>query len=550
MAWTRGQFFSLGLGHLAKFWKLIDLISTGARTVWFPITPTNFQMDTYLNKKLLFGDMHNHCGISYAHGSLEDALRNARERLDFVSITGHAHWPDMPEPNEDIQYIIDFHEEGFTKLKKVWPKMMETLKQFDEEGHFVVFPGFEVHYCSDGDRNMLYKDLEGEILYPKDLDSLHDHLRVLREKGKDSIAQPHHVGYLKGTRGIDWNTFNPEFAPFVEMLSMHGCSESSENIKPFLHSMGPSDWESTIHYGLKQGHVFGFSGGTDHHSAHPGSYGHGMTGLWADSGNRADVWNALYERRMFALTGDKMDMRFCVNDAAMGSMIEACDTRKIEFDLKAGGPIDCVDVLRDGELVKRFSQYEMNRADEAGDALIHTKIYLELGWGARHRSCQWEAELGLSDGEIKTVEPRFRGHEVVSPVEADDIGSYHTSKVLEKSEQSVRFQTVTSGNPNNSTNMSQGMCIEVLMPRKATVWANLNGKRVEWTLGSLMEGARSGVMKDIDSPAWRFNRAPEPREWKWSGQWEETDSTGSNYYLRVRQRNDQWGWSSPVFLKG
>lgn len=506
-------------------------------------------MISFSDFKLLFGDMHNHCGISYAHGSLEDALCNARERLDFVSITGHAHWPDMPEPNEDIQYIIDFHEEGFAKLKKGWPKMMETLKEYNDEGNFVVFPGFEVHYCSDGDRNMLYKDFDGDILYPKDLDDLHNQLRTLREQGKDSIAQPHHVGYLKGTRGIDWNTFNPEFAPFVEMLSMHGCSESSENIKPFLHSMGPSDWESTIQYGLQQGHVIGFSGGTDHHSAHPGSYGHGMTGLWAASGNREDVWEALLQRRMFALTGDRMDLRFQVNGTPMGSVIDAEEQRKIELALQAGGAIDCVDILRDGVLVKRFSQYEMDTPNPSANEMVHTKIYLELGWGARHKSCNWLAELGIGDGEILAVEPRFRGQEVVSPVEADAMSSYYTSKIIESGSQAVTFETVTSGNPNNSTNMSQGVCIEVKMPRNGMVWANLNGKKVEWPLAKLMKGARSGVLKDIDSPAYRFNRAPEPNQWKWNGEWEDESKEGHNYYMRVRQRNDQWGWSSPVFLK-
>ena len=96
--------------------------------------------------------------------------------------------------------------------------------------------------------------------------------------------------------------------------------------------------------------------------------------------------------------------------------------------------------------------------------------------------------------------------------------------------------------------MSQGVCLEVCMPRNATVWADLNGKRVSWPLAALMEGARSGVMKDIDSPAWRFNRAPEPNQWKWSGEWEDDGGKGSTYYMRVRQRNDQWGWCSPVFL--
>lgn len=66
--------------------------------------------------------------------------------LDFVSITGHVHWPDMPEPDSEIQYIIDFHRMGFAKLKQGWNRMMDTLRANNREGTFVIFPGFEVHF--------------------------------------------------------------------------------------------------------------------------------------------------------------------------------------------------------------------------------------------------------------------------------------------------------------------------------------------------------------------------------------------------------------------
>jgi len=501
------------------------------------------------DRHLLFGDLHNHCGISYAHGSLEDALRNARERLDFVSVTGHAHWPDMPDPDESIQYIIDFHREGFAKLERGWPAMMETLREFDREGEFVVFPGFEVHFTATGDRNIVYRDLEGDPLYPDDLEDLHRQLRALREQGRDSIAQPHHIGYRKGTRGIDWDSFSPEFAPFVEMVSMHGCSESSENTRPFLHSMGPSDWESTVEYGLKRGHVFGFSGGTDHHSGHPGSYGHGLTGLWAEGRSREAIWEALNERRMFALTGDRMDLQFALNDAPMGSVVAPEGQDRIEFELAAGGAIDCVDVVRDGELVKRFSQCDMPVEDGEADP-IHTKLFLELGWGARHRSHGWRVEFGVSDGEILGVEPRFRGREVVSPVEGEDEDGFYESRVLERGKHSVAFETVTRGNPTNFTPATQGMCLEVKAPRSATVFAEFGDRREEWPLEALLQGARSGRLRDIASPAWRFHRAPLPGQWKWRGAWtDESRREEASYYLRVRQRNDQWAWSSPVFLR-
>ena len=39
-----------------------------------------------------YGDIHNHCDISYGHGRFADALARAAIQLDFLSITGHAHW--------------------------------------------------------------------------------------------------------------------------------------------------------------------------------------------------------------------------------------------------------------------------------------------------------------------------------------------------------------------------------------------------------------------------------------------------------------------------
>ena len=511
--------------------------------------------DVFSEWSPLFGDLHNHCGISYGHGSLEDALANAREQLDFVSITGHAHWPDMPEPNERIQYIIDFHLEGFARLKAGWDKMMTTLRAADDEGSFVVFPGFEVHFCATGDRNMIYKNLEGNILYPDNLEDLHGQLKVLREAGNDSIAQPHHLGYRKGTRGIDWDSFSPEFAPFVEMLSMHGCSEGSENTRPFLHSMGPSDWESTIACGLEKGHVFGFSGGTDHHSGHPGSYGHGRTGLWAESCTRDAIWEALYSRRIYALTGDRIGLKFSINDAPMGAVIPAKEKkRRLAIEVSGGGAIDCVDVIKNGKLWRRFSQLDVAPRSDSPEEIVRTKLNLELGWGAKHRSADWEVEFGIEEGSIVGVEPRFRGLEVVSPAErdAEEGESFYQSKVREKSKRSVFFETVTRGNPTNTTSATSGMCLEVEMPLSGKIFAVINGVRVEHTLEELMNGARSGSFDHTDAPSWRFHRAPRPEEWNWAFQIEDDSPPNGGdefYYVRVRQTNDQWAWSSPIFLR-
>ena len=63
--------------------------------------------DFFSRRRVLLGDLHNHCGISYAHGSLEDALANARLQLDFVSVTGHAAWPDIAaKPMPGAAYMV------------------------------------------------------------------------------------------------------------------------------------------------------------------------------------------------------------------------------------------------------------------------------------------------------------------------------------------------------------------------------------------------------------------------------------------------------------
>ena len=84
---------------------------------------------TGFDYQALYGDIHNHCNISYAHGSLDDAIKNAALRLDFASITGHASWPDMDEHDPRIQHIVQFHQRGFAKLHKNWDNYLERISK-------------------------------------------------------------------------------------------------------------------------------------------------------------------------------------------------------------------------------------------------------------------------------------------------------------------------------------------------------------------------------------------------------------------------------------
>jgi len=201
-----------------------------------------------------YGDLHNHCAISYGHGSLEKALARARIQLDFVSVTGHAHWPDMPVDDASVAHIVDFHVKGFAKLAECWPGHFAALKAANEPGLFTVFPGYEIHSSAHGDRTIVYRDLEQDELILADSPG-ELRMRLERKYPGRAIAFPHHLGYRVGARGTNWETFDPLAAPVVEIVSMHGCSEDSHPERPFLHSMGPSDGRSTAASGLPRTYV-------------------------------------------------------------------------------------------------------------------------------------------------------------------------------------------------------------------------------------------------------------------------------------------------------
>ena len=121
-------------------------------------------MQPYEGLTAYYGDLHNHCDISYGHGSLDAAFQNAQQQLDFCSVTGHALWPDMPQPDGAIQYIVDFHREGFARLRRRWREVQRTTARYHQDGEFVTFLSFEMHSSADGDYTVLYGGAEGEIL--------------------------------------------------------------------------------------------------------------------------------------------------------------------------------------------------------------------------------------------------------------------------------------------------------------------------------------------------------------------------------------------------
>ncbi len=494
----------------------------------------------YSDLSLYYGDIHNHCEISYGHGALDAAFHNARLQLDFVSVTVHGAWPDLPEDDPDLGYLVDYHRVGFEQAQQKWEGYLAQTERANIEGQFVTFPSFEWHSCEYGDHCIYFKNGgDHEIVADQDIRSLRE---TLKSFGTPIFLLPHHIGYKRGFRGINWDAFTSELSPVVEIFSFHGLSESSEGAYPYLHSMGPRHELSTAQHGWARGKIFGLVGSTDHHNAFPGSYGYGRLAVWAKALTRDAIWEAIEQRRTYALTGDRIELAFSVNGHPIGSITPAAQERTIDVSVRAGGSIDYVEVLHNNQIIHRESVFPM-RAPSG-----KYKIAVEAGWGERAETTNWDVEISVQHGTLHGVEPRFRGY---GPTAAPDTTSEFAYTQMTRSQPNVvHFQTRTRQNTSLHTSATEGLCLEVEGTADTTLIAVFNGQRQEIRLGDLFDGTRTFYLGGFVSPAICFHRAVPEVEYTRQFTLTHTGSLSGRdwYYVRVRQRNDQWAWSSPIWV--
>ncbi|MEX2445631.1 MAG: hypothetical protein WD492_18675, partial [Alkalispirochaeta sp.] len=218
------------------------------------------------DRRAYFGDIHNHCGVSYAHGSLDDALNNGALQLDFVAVTGHAGWPDMDDESMP-KPVVDYHKEGFERLRWNWAYYVDRVEAFNQDGHFVTFFSYEYHSFRFGDRAVITPNAPAQPDLPTDPEAFGQLLQSFDARHREALLLPHHIGYRTGYRGINWNSVTDRASPLVEIYSMHGLAESDEPGQfPYLHTMGPLNGANTMQVGLETGHHFCVTASTDHHS--------------------------------------------------------------------------------------------------------------------------------------------------------------------------------------------------------------------------------------------------------------------------------------------
>ena len=248
-------------------------------------------------------------------------------------------------------------------------------------------------------------------------------------------------------------------------------------------------------------------------------------------------------RRTVALTGDNIALDFSINDAPIGSVIPFTPERDIVVLVEGGGDIDYVEVLHNNRVIHRHS------ITEAGQDDTQVKVHFEVGWAEKGEIVDWEVQLAVENGNLRAVEPRFRGHEILAP-QAEDEVSYAFSAWRLDGENGVQFTTRTWGNPTTTTASTQGICLHINGTDATLLRGKVNGQDVSVPLSQLLEGPRAFYLGSFLTPAYYFHRAARQSAYvsQFSLQHQSEGAMRDWYTVRVRQKNGQSAWSSPIWV--
>lgn len=496
-------------------------------------------MNTY------WGDLHNHCVVSYGRGRPQRALANAMQHLDFCTITGHAFWPDMPMDLHHHDRHIGKHLGGFRKLHCYWPQLLSLLRQANCDGRFVTLPSYEWHSNEYGDHNVYFNSDNVALVNGGDLAAL---IRGVREQRVPYLILPHHLGYIRGSRGGNWDCFNSEVSPLVEIYSNHGSCEADDSPYEYHHTMGPRLGEQLVREGLLRGHQFGFYASTDSHDGYPGHYGHGRVGAIASELTRDSIWEALCNRRTIATTGAEIsaDVRLC--GAGVGETTQLKPSMSLCVRINGTSSINSIQIVEsDGDLwrIRNMTPPIIHPRFTKGRYLVR----IELGWGRVPHA--WLARANVHDGNLIEARPYFRFTGLTDGDEACDIVHSQDNSSVEWSCRSSPNPSGQMGGTHFNAGGTQSLMLDIDATDSTCIILESEGKRVNAKLSELAMRSTGCRVGSGESHIMKMHRAVPQREFEFEYEehYEPAASSGGWLYLRISQTDGQVAWVSPIWWR-
>ncbi len=282
-----------------------------------------------LQENIYWGDLHSHTHFSW-DGVGHDQYDYARytSGLDFYAMTDHA--------TDDLEKV---YSSEYIKLPD----------QYNDPPNFVALHAYEISFGKPwGHHNIFFRSQPGPMVLPAKT-SLPKIWETL-SKGQ-ALTIPHHTG--KFPQGVDFSVENPDFRRNFEIYSAHGLSEVYNPLHPlaFEHSLFTSDAKSLktpthAQDVWRQGLQLSAIGSSDDHRAHPGQPHYGLAAVRAPRLTRDAIFQGLYKRHTYAVTGAKIILDFTLNGQPMGETVSLESNPLLEIEAVGTDAIEWVELLR------------------------------------------------------------------------------------------------------------------------------------------------------------------------------------------------------------
>jgi hypothetical protein len=453
---------------------------------------------------LFWGDFHGQTKQTVGTGTVDEYFTFVRDAasMDFGGWQGN----------------------DFQVTKELWRQVQEKTKTFNEPGKFVALLGYEWSGLTPagGDHNIYFLGDEGQIhrsnhwLIEDRSDEDSDRYPVSKLwktfRGRRDVMAVAHVG----GRHANLDFHDPERVPLIEVHSHHGTFEW------FL--------EEAMERGLR----VGFVANSDDHTCRPGltypsdrfTTKGGYTGVYAQELTREALWEALWARRCYATTGERMILWVDVDGHAMGEEYTADRPPRISVKIEGTTPLNEVELKRGTETIYRHPFAEPG---ETADRLIKVE-WSGVRVKSRPKRVDWEGGLQLDRGRIASYE--------------EFAFDYHNQGVRSISDRELEWTSTTGGDPD-------GVIVRLEAPEDAEV--TFRSKPITFSFRLKDVGYKpmvfdaGGVNQRVRISAITSRELPRGLEFTYT---DDNPREGVNpYWVRVVQSDGGMAWSSPVYVE-
>jgi hypothetical protein len=456
--------------------------------------------------QLYWGDLHRHSLVSRCTSgdepSLEDFYRYSWDvcEYDFWAVTDHA------ENSSDYQ----------------WWSIQKMADLFRIDGRFIPLYGFEWTGMS-GHQNVIFGDVaRGAPIYSSyaQPSSTPARLWELLDRHPDypAITIPHHPG--SAMVPFDWDYHDPRYLRLAEVFqACRGNYEDDGCFRQYYDGTLPGTFVAD---GLRRGYRLGLIASSDH--GHGASY----VGAYAESLDRAAIFDALEQRRVFGAStrGIVVDFRIetAEGTAFMGSETTASGPFEVTGYVRGYTELARIDLVRDGETVHSvLPELELSAGWRC--------VPLRLEWGRGHATVAWDGTLRIDGGEV--LHTRYWSPEVTD---------------ADRHQLSWAATTKTFGEPYGA--QRGGIEFSLLGPPEATVTLRTGHGQLTTELGKLADRVTEvpvscpGQLRIQPGAGGLAGLGDTGATLRW------TDSVRAPawYYLRAIQVDGEMAWSSPIWV--